>query len=487
MSLSSKEIREVVEELQPLVGGTVQKVWTPTPRVAVLELRVPGETHLLLLSAEPNETRIHRATQRPPSPSNPFAFQGLLRAHLLPSRIVAIRALEGERVVRVEFETRDGPRSLVGELTGRHGNLVLVDGEERILGVAVYSRSSTRTIRQGEILLPPPPTERKERASRFAEGQGGSFAVSRAIEESYLPLEREREGRELRRDAARILANAKKRHSNALRKLEEESQRARKAEDLRQYGELLKPLLGRIAKGAKEVTALSYGEEGTVEVRIPLRPELSPKENLDRIFKDYRRMLVAGERIRTRREELRASLERVEALARRLEETGAPGALEDLSREVRALESARRGEASRTAPREIRMPYRVFTTAAGRPIWVGRGAKENDLLTFRHARGTDVWFHARGRPGAHVILPMERGASPDPEDLLDACALAAHFSGAAKEAVAEIAWTHVRHVKKPKGAAAGAVVMTGERTIPYRFDERRLRRLFDERDPDTRS
>lgn len=486
MSLSSTEIAAVVRELLALVGGTVQKIWTPTQRTAVFELRIPGATHLLTFSAEPDETRLHRATSRPPSPQNPFGFQGLLRAHLLPSRIVALRALEGERVVRLELETAQGPRTLVGELTGRHGNLLLLGPGDEILGLAAASRSTTRPLRRGVTYQPPPPTERRERPSRFESGGEGPFPVSAAIEATYRPREVERELGEQRREATRLLNQAWKRSENALRKLEEEAARARRAEEWLHLGELLKTRLGGIRRGATSVEAVDYREDGPVSVEIPLRPELTPQQNLERYFKQYRRMTAATARIEGRRRELRERLERLDGARGRLEAARAPGEVEEVLREIRGLAArggprAQAGTAAErpTAEREARKaPYRSFRSISGRSIWVGRGARHNDTLTFRVAKPTDLWLHARGVPGAHVVVPLERGAAIDEETLLDACALAAHFSGATNEGTAEISHAYVRHLRKRKGAAPGAVVMSQDQTLAYRFDEARLRRLL---------
>jgi predicted ribosome quality control (RQC) complex YloA/Tae2 family protein len=488
LSLSSEEIAAVVEELQALVGGTIQKIWTPSQRSSIWELRVPGATHLLALSAEPNETRLHAATSRPPSPRNPYGFQGLLRAHLLPSRLVALRKLEGERVVRLEFETQGGPRVLVGELTGRHGNLLLLGPDDEILGLAAVSRSSTRPLRRGVRYEPPPPMAAGEGGNRFSAREvqpDALFPLSVAIESTYLPKEVERELGEQRREAARLLAQARKRSESALRKLEAEAGRARRAEDWLHLGELLKTRLGAIPRGATSVLATDYREEGPVEVEIPLRPELSPRQNLERYFQSYRRMTAATVRIDARKEELAARLELLEALQRRFEEARAPGEVAEVLREVRA--AATRGGPSRQAPerspkregREERRPsHRTFRSGTGRTIWVGRGARDNDRLTFRVAKPTDLWLHARGVSGAHVVVPLERGAVVEEETLLDACALAAHVSGATNEGVAEITLAQVRHLRKRKGAAPGSVTLTQDQTMAYRADPARLERLL---------
>lgn len=242
-------------------------------------------------------------------------------------------------------------------------------------------------------------------------------------------------------------------------------------------GEMLKPLLGRIAKGQSWVDAIDYRETGPVEVRIPLRPELSPKENLERYFKNYRRMLSARERIAGRQAELRAERERALELLARLEGAREAEELEEVLAEARAF--SRRGAGQKSSrEKRARLPYRSFRSASGKAIWVGRGSKDNDALSFRVAKGSDLWLHARGVPGAHVVVPLARGQAADTETFLDACALAVHFSQARDEAVAEVASTLVRNLRKPKGAPPGAVIMTQEKSTIYRSDGERIERLL---------
>jgi predicted ribosome quality control (RQC) complex YloA/Tae2 family protein len=110
-------------------------------------------------------------------------------------------------------------------------------------------------------------------------------------------------------------------------------------------------------------------------------------------------------------------------------------------------------------------------------VLVGRGAAENDALTRSVARGNDPWLHARGRAGAHVVIRLG-GAPLDQETLLDAAHLAAHFSDARGEPQAEVAWTRAKHVRKPRGAAPGAVTYSQEKVMRLRVEPERLARLL---------
>ncbi|MBA3559376.1 MAG: DUF814 domain-containing protein [Gemmatimonadaceae bacterium] len=111
-------------------------------------------------------------------------------------------------------------------------------------------------------------------------------------------------------------------------------------------------------------------------------------------------------------------------------------------------------------------------------IWVGRGAKSNDQLTFRESAPDDVWLHARGAAGAHVVLRWSQAERPPATDLEEAALLAAWHSRARGSAVVPVDWTRRKYVRKPRGSAPGLVVVMRADTIMARPDpisERRLR------------
>ena len=111
-------------------------------------------------------------------------------------------------------------------------------------------------------------------------------------------------------------------------------------------------------------------------------------------------------------------------------------------------------------------------------IWLGRAARHNDALTFKHARGSDVWLHARDSPGSHVVLRLDKGREPGQEALLDAALLAAWHSKLRGENIIDVMWTYRKHVKKPPGAPAGLVSVAQSHTIAVRHDEARLARIY---------
>ena len=110
------------------------------------------------------------------------------------------------------------------------------------------------------------------------------------------------------------------------------------------------------------------------------------------------------------------------------------------------------------------VPPLVFTTAAGLEVLVGRNNLQNDELTFRTARRTDLWLHAQKIHGAHVILRCH-DAAPDEQSMYEAACLAAYYSEGKESGRVPVDAAPVRCVKKPRGAKPGKVIYTDQRTI----------------------
>ena len=107
--------------------------------------------------------------------------------------------------------------------------------------------------------------------------------------------------------------------------------------------------------------------------------------------------------------------------------------------------------------------YRKFISPSGLQVLVGRNKRQNEAICFKEARQDDVWFHARGCPGAHVLLCVRRGSvKPTDDDLQFAANLAAFYSDARTERRAPVTTAEPKHIQKPRGAPPGAVKLRQE-------------------------
>ena len=113
-----------------------------------------------------------------------------------------------------------------------------------------------------------------------------------------------------------------------------------------------------------------------------------------------------------------------------------------------------------------RPPFRIFTVDGGFEVLAGKNSRNNDVLTLRNARPDDLWFHARGCSGSHVILRVASAAGvPGKRAKEQAAAIAAYYSRMRNASSVPVAMTERKYVRKPKGAPPGSVVIERERVI----------------------
>jgi len=481
VSLSAAEIAAVVAELQPLLGSRVDGLRFHGERALSLDLFGRAGAVVLLLSAEADLTRLHVASSRPPALVPPRPFQAMLRRELEGARLAAVTCRPADRVVELAFDRGGAAWRLVAELTGRHGNLLLLDGAGVVRALAARNLSERRALLAGRPYQPPAlPADPEVGEVRFEPVEGERFPLSAAVERRYAALEAARRLAEERRRLREPLRASEARLRRALEKLAAEAARVPAAEGDRRLADLLKQNLHALRRGERRAVLTEWTAEGPREVTVALDPALPPRENMERIYRRYRRIVESAARVEARRAEVAARVERLAAL--RVEVEGAPlEALPALEREARRLGAApSRAPAGPGARRRepVRLPYRLFRSLAGVAILVGRGAADNDALTVRVARGNDLWLHARGVDGAHVVARLPKGQGPDQETLLDAAHLAAHFSDARGAPDVDVAWTRARHVRKARGSAPGAVAYSQDRTLLLRLEAPRLERLL---------
>lgn len=464
MTITRSELAAEAAHLRTLLrGARLQEVRVPDADRVVLSLRVPGQTVFLLLCVAPRLGRLHTIVKRPKNPQTPVAFQGLLRKEL-PRGLDAIELVEGERIVLLRFvgPAPEDARTLVLEVYGNGGNLVLTDGNLTVLGRARGPRGPGCKARRGEPWAPPA-------AGAMSVAEEEHPDIDESLRARYSGVEETR----AREDAlSAALASVRTERRKLRRKLKRQRgdvERAGDPDRLRRRAELLQGSFHLLRRGASSVEVTDWAAEGTPRLVLELDPALGPSEQVDAAFQRTRR----AERGRTRAEEKVAETERaLEALDER--EAGlVAGSIEPPA----IVERGRTSRAQREAPRR---PWRSFWTAGGVEIRVGRSAADNDALTLRHSKGNDVWLHVRGRPGAHVVI-RDPGPSPSPELLVIGAQLALLHSGLKDGAREEVGWTRVKHVRKPKGLPPGKVIVGQQKTLYVEADRAVLETLS--RDP----
>jgi predicted ribosome quality control (RQC) complex YloA/Tae2 family protein len=107
----------------------------------------------------------------------------------------------------------------------------------------------------------------------------------------------------------------------------------------------------------------------------------------------------------------------------------------------------------------------------GWEILVGKSAAGNDHLTTKIARPDDLWLHAEGIPGSHVLVRNPNAGDIPPEVLLKAAALAAFHSKGKNAGKVPVTYTRAGLVKKPRGAKPGLVTLQERKSLMVRPED----------------
>jgi predicted ribosome quality control (RQC) complex YloA/Tae2 family protein len=492
MSLSNAEIEAVVRDLRPrLEGGRIERIDQPAPDRLILTVRHRAYLCWLLICTDPRASRLHLLTHRPETGPPAAGFCNAVRQRLTGAPVLALRQVPDDRVVVIESEERDrlmNPHRvcLVAELVGVGSNLILTDEDDRVLAALSREESERRTIAPGSTYVPlEPPRDLPARAreNRFAGASGTDdpLALSRAIQAHYAEAEARARLDEKRATLVRRLTSALKRRRRRLRAIERDLRVAENAEQIRRRAELLAIALPRLERGQREVVVEDVFEPERPEVTIQLDPAVPPAENVERLFRRYKKAKAGRDRLAGRLQETKRQIAALETLRNAAREAGSEGELAEVQAAAGNV-GLRPAQAPARRTVERRVGLRSFESADGLEILVARNARENERLTFSIVRGNDYWFHVVDWRGPHVVVRMPAGGDLPGETLLDAAHLAVHFSKARGAERAEVGYTRCKNVRRMKGGGPGRVSYSDGRTIRVRMEPGRLGRLLADRE-----
>jgi hypothetical protein len=428
-----------------LDGALVQKA-DVARQVAILRARIPGETWLLVLGAAPGACGVGLV---------PYDARERTRALLLGQETAkgAKSRLEGATVTRIDAR---GVSLVAG---GQLIRLFVDLGGGPRIGLTTRDASDVSGERNASA-------EPVERDALVAAGEELMAALAPAL----------LGGAKL--SATASLAKTRKRFERRAEAVRADLARASEADALAAEARWFVAEASRAPRGARELVVTDWSSGDARTLTLALDPSSSAREQVEAIFARARRIQRGAAIATARLVETEARIAELDAAVRAM---NAAVTLTDLDREVQRAGRTPGAASVARAPRtkaEPRRPYRVFRASTGSPIWVGKGAADNDALTLHVAKPHDLWLHAKGMKGAHVVLPLAKGKDAPGEALVDAAHLAAHFSGAKGETSVEVVYVPRGHVRKPKGSAPGLVRVDREKVIVVRIEPQRLKALL---------
>ncbi|MAG35629.1 MAG: hypothetical protein CL878_05210 [Dehalococcoidia bacterium] len=266
-----------------------------------------------------------------------------------------------------------------------------------------------------------------------------------------------------RRPLQKALTAAAARLRSQQQSLQQADMPLEELERLRLSGEWLLALAHEIQPGQTALRVEEAASDGG-EFTVSLDPELTPQAMARRYFHQHQRQKRGAAVVAARLAQTRL---RQHATAEALALLAAARTVADVRRiEREAQEEGLIPLVDRPPRRRPTVHSRGFDrhVIGGTVVLVGRSSRGNDQVTFREAQPNDLWLHARGVPGAHVVI---RTTGPSvPEHVVQAAAaLAAEASAARNAGSVAVDYTRRRYVRRIKGAPPGLVTYRQERTV----------------------
>ncbi len=241
----------------------------------------------------------------------------------------------------------------------------------------------------------------------------------------------------------------------------------------RKYGELIHAYGYGLPEKSTSLTVPDYSCEGK-EITIPLDPDMSPGENAARYFEKYNKKKRTYEALTGQIAQTEADINHLESISASLDTAQTEGDLSQIRDELvqygyikKKDRSAQGNTRGNSGGRAAGKAQKKEKHASGRPlhyinedgfnIYVGKNNFQNEEVTFRIADGGDWWFHAKGRPGSHVIVKTE-GRELTDRTFLEAAACAAYYSKQNDDSKVEVDYVRRKEVRKAAGGRPGFVI-----------------------------
>lgn len=262
------------------------------------------------------------------------------------------------------------------------------------------------------------------------------------------------------------------RNKKKMKKLQKTLDETELADEYRVQGELLTAYLYKMTKGQKEVTLTNF-YDNEKPMTISLDPRKTPSQNAQKYFSKYQKLKNAiayvNEQMRLTKEEI----DYLESVSTQLE-LATPKDIAEIKEELIQQGYMKKKKSKKKQKQAKLSQPDLYRSSDGTPILVGKNNLQNDQLTLKSARKSDIWLHTKNIPGSHVII---QSADPSEETILEAANIAAYFSKSQLSASVPVDYVDVKKIRKPNGAKPGFVIYEGQRTVYVTPDKELVNRL----------
>ncbi len=255
--------------------------------------------------------------------------------------------------------------------------------------------------------------------------------------------------------------------ARCVKKLALQKQKLKDCENKEQYkiyGDLLTANIHRIEEKSTFVQVENYYDNCNL-IKINLKPELSPSKNAQRYYTLYQKCktaeIMTAEQIELATAELNYLESVAEELSRAENEKDINEIRDELAGQGYGVKKSQKGGMRKK--QTVSKPME-FELSGGYILYVGKNNTQNDQLTLKMARNSDLWFHTKNIHGCHGVIKTN-GVMPNDDIIVEAAKIVAYYSKARSSANVPVDYTIIKNVKKPRGAKPGMVIYENYNTV----------------------
>ncbi|MGX6984015.1 Rqc2 family fibronectin-binding protein [Lactococcus lactis] len=530
MSFDGIFLHHMTVELQPLVGGRIQKINQPFDQELVLTVRSAGKSHKLLLSAHPVFGRVQLTKTDFQNPQNPNNFVMILRKYLAGAFIEQIEQVGNDRQIIFHISTKDEigdslKIALITEIMGKHSNIILLEKTSQKIIESIkhigFSQNQYRTILPGSTYIAPPlntaidpfkatdeeifealQTEQLQQKLQGIGRDSKNALTGLSVKEfkeklltvtpSIYPndtfssikladefvsfdslsemLDTYYADKAERDRVKQVAASVIKKIQNELKKNRDKLKK--------QERELLATDNAEIFRQKGELlnTFLNQVPNDKTSVTLenyytnePIEIALNPALSpVQNAQRYFHRYQKLKQAVKFLGEQIAKTKETIHYLesVESNLENADVAEIADIREEL--IQTGYIKQKYRNKKQKM-LPPEIYQAEDGTIILVGKNNLQNEQVSFKLSRRGDLWFHVKDIPGSHVLITGN--ANPSDETITFAGELAAYFSKARYSNLVQVDVLDVKKLHKPTGTAPGFVTYDREKTIRVTPDE----------------
>ncbi len=264
-----------------------------------------------------------------------------------------------------------------------------------------------------------------------------------------------------------------------LKKLQLENEileKSKNKEKYKVYGDLITANIYRINQGDKVLECENFYDEDAKIIEIPLNVDLSPSQNAQKYYLKYTKQKTAESETKKQKELNLKEIDYLESVKEAIELAESGTEISLIRDELTEQGYLKQRYLKKQKKKQLPTPLH-FISDDGYDIYVGKNNTQNDYVTFKLSRSTDIWLHTKSIHGSHTIIRTADAMTVPDRTYVQAASLAAYYSKARNSKSVPVDYTEVKNVKKPTGAKPGMVIYTDYNTMYTDPDEELVKRL----------